>query len=123
MEVFFPVSEDERDALLSRSWAHPELSGLERIAWDPAGVDEDAVWMAAEVPDEVVQPHEDPDGRYMGYRPITLPRVLLNGLAWRVVPLVEVAAARQAEAEAMRRASEQHRAEALREGRRLGLTD
>jgi hypothetical protein len=48
----------------------------------------------------------------MGYRPITLPRELLNEVTWREVPPDEVAAARQAEEEAMTRAADQARAEA-----------
>jgi hypothetical protein len=100
MEVFFPVSEEERDALLARDFRHAELSGLERIAWDTPGVHDDAIWIAAEVDDDVATRHEDSDGDYLGYRPFTFPRELLNGFSWRVVGADEVMTARQAEADA-----------------------
>ena len=59
----------------------------------------------------------------MGYRPFTLPRDLVNALAWRAVEAAEVAAARQAEHDAIQAAREQARAEALENGRRLGLIE
>ncbi len=100
VEVFFPVSEEERDALLRGDLEWPELSGQERIAWDSTGVDEDAVWVAAEVDDPVAEGHEDPNGSYLGYRLFTFPRDRLKNFSWRVVGAHEVTAARQAEAEA-----------------------
>ena len=59
--------------------------GKDRLASDPAGVDDDAVWVAAEVDKQVAESHEDPDGPYLGYRPFTFPRDRLNNFSWRVV--------------------------------------
>jgi hypothetical protein len=100
VEVFFPVSDEELGALVRGDFQHPELSGLERIAWDTPGVHHDAVWVAAEVDDHVAAQHEDPDGKYLGYRPFTFPRELLNRFSWRVVGPDEVATARRDEADA-----------------------
>jgi hypothetical protein len=85
VELFFPVSDDEREALLGRAWAHQELAGLHQIAWDNAGVNEDAIWVAAEVLDDVARRYEEPDSEYLGYRSFVLPGELLNTLAWRYV--------------------------------------
>jgi hypothetical protein len=100
VELFFPVSEDERDALLRRAWTHAELAGLQRIQWDDAGVDKDAIWVAAELPDDAARRYEEPDSRYLGYRSFVLPGDVLDTLGWRVVGSGEVAAAAQAEADA-----------------------
>lgn len=123
MEVFFPVDEKERDALLQGRFEGSELYGQECIAWDATGADDDALWVAAQVDNRVARKYEDPDGRYMGYRPFTLPRDLLNTLVWRAVETSEVAAARQAEHDSIQAARDQARAEALENGRRLGLIE
>jgi hypothetical protein len=100
VELFFPVSQDERDALLRRAWTHAELAGLHRIEWDNAGIDEDAIWVAAEVSDDVVRQYEEHDSGHLGYRSFILPRDVLNVLPWRVVAPAESAAAAQVEADA-----------------------
>ncbi len=119
MQVFSPVEDDERDALLRQDFQHEELHCLERIAWDPLGLDndDDGPWVTADVEEQVARRYEDPDGRYMGYRPFALPRDVVNRLSWRVVKPSEIAAARAEEAAALARASEQARAAALAEGR------
>lgn len=123
MEIFVPVDPAERDALLQQRFAGAELYGQERIAWEPIGAHEDAEWVAAVVDDRVAEQHEDPDGKYLGYRPFTLPRELVNALTWRSVEAPEVAAARKAETASTQAAREQARAEALENGRRLGLIE
>jgi hypothetical protein len=109
VELFFPVCDAERDALLAGEWRHAELAGLHCIVWDVAGVQEDAVWVAAEVPDEVAHRYEEVDSKYLGYRSFVLPRDVLNVLAWRVVGPEELAAAAQREADAAAAAREQAR--------------
>ena len=49
MKFFCPTDEEQREALLEGRFDGAELYGQERIAWDDAGVDEDALWVAAEV--------------------------------------------------------------------------
>ena len=100
MELFFPVSEDERDALLRRAFSCGELAGLHRIEWDNAGVHEDAIWVAAEVSDDLARQYEEPDSETLGYRSFVLPQEVLQALTWRVVSPDEVAAAAQLEADA-----------------------
>lgn len=106
MELFFPVGEDERDALLRDAWTHGELAGLHRMQWDAAGVDEDAIWVAAEVDDNVARQYEEPDSGQLGYRSFVVPRDVLNELTWREVAADEVAAAAQAETDAAAAARE-----------------
>ena len=123
MEIFLATDEEQREALLQGRFEGAELYAQERIAWDATGVYDDALWVAAHIDDGVATRHEDADGKYMGYRPFTLPRDLVNALAWRAVEAAEVAAARQAEHDAIQAAREQARAEALENGRRLGLIE
>jgi hypothetical protein len=93
VEVFFPVSEHERDALLAGRFVHDELAGQDRIEWENSGAYGDAHWVIADVPDPVAQRSEDPDSRDLGYRPIVLPRDVLNSLAFREVSVPEIAEA------------------------------
>jgi hypothetical protein len=109
VELFFALSEDERDTLIRGEFTHPELMGQDRIEWDNSGADEDALWLAAELADDVAQRHEDADSRYLGYRPFVLPRDVLNGLAYRAVSPAEIAAAAKAAEDSAAAFREQHR--------------
>ena len=108
MELFFPVSEDERNALLRRTSTCAEMAGLHRIEWDNAGVDEDATWVAADVTDDLARQYEERDSDILGYRSFVLPQEVLQALTWRVVSPDEVAVAAQLEADAA--ATERERA-------------
>jgi hypothetical protein len=72
-------------------------------------MNEDAIWIAAEVPDDVARRYEEPDSERLGYRSVVLPGEFVNTLAWRVVPSDEVAAAARAEADAAAAARERAR--------------
>lgn len=109
MELFFPVFEDERDALLRHTWTRGELAGLQRIEWDNPGVQDDAIWVAAELSEDAAHRYEEPDSHLLGYRSFVVPGDVLNTLAWRVVGSGEVAAAEQAEAAAAAQARERAR--------------
>lgn len=92
VELFFPVWEDDRDALLRRAFAGSELAGMDRIGFDDVGVTEDALWVAVQLPEAEAARYEDPASDYLGYRSVVLPRDVLNAMRWRDVPPAEVAA-------------------------------
>jgi hypothetical protein len=94
VEVFFPVTEEERDALVAGTFRGAALYGLERIAWEETGAEHDAIWVAAEVDDGLAERHEDPESRHLGHRAFTFRGELLNAFDWRVVDADEVAEAR-----------------------------
>lgn len=123
VEVFIPVDEKERAALLHGRFEGAELYGLEHMAWDATGAQDEALWVAAQVDDRVARRTEDPDGKYMGYRLFKLPRDVVNTLAWRTVDASELVAARQAEDDSIQAARDQARADAVQNGRRLGLIE
>jgi hypothetical protein len=99
MELFFPVSERERDALLEDAGPEAELAGLGRIEWDAPGVAEDAIWVAADVSGDVARRYEEPDSDTLGYRSFVLPSGVLRTLTWRVVPATDITAAAKDEAD------------------------
>jgi hypothetical protein len=94
VRVYFPTDAKERDALLHGRFDDiPELVGQDRIEWDNSGTYSDALWVAAEVPDELAVRYEDPDSDVLGWRPFVLPQAVLRTLTYAVVPDEEVAAA------------------------------
>lgn len=94
MQVYFPLSSDERDALLRGSYDDfPELAGLDRIEWGNSGALSDAVWLVAELPDDVAARYEEPDSEFLGYRSLVLPQAVLRTLTYTTVSDEEVAAA------------------------------
>jgi hypothetical protein len=55
-----------------------------------SGTYSDAVWLVAELPDDLAARYED---EYLGYRPFVLPQAVLRTLTYAAVPDEEVAAA------------------------------
>jgi hypothetical protein len=93
VRVYFPVDSEERDALLhGRFEDFRELVGQDRIEWDNSGTYSDAVWVFAEVPDDLAGSYEDPDSNVLGWRPFVLPQAVLRTLNYTAVPDEEVAA-------------------------------
>ena len=95
MELFFPVHDYERDALFANRWDAAELAGLDRLEWDMSGADEDAIWVATELPEAAAAPFEDRNEISAVVRTFVLPPDVLNTLRWREVRSAEVEAARQ----------------------------
>jgi len=94
VHVYFPLRSDERDALpRGRYDDFPELAGLDRIEWGNSGALSDAVWLVAELPDDVAARYEEPDSEYLGYRSLLLPQRVLRTLTYAPVTDEEVAAA------------------------------
>lgn len=91
MELFFPVWDHERDALMRHAFLGAELAGMDRIEFENSGADEDAVWVSADLPDSDVAKYEGTDSEYLGYRSFVVPNEVLNTLTWREVPRPEVA--------------------------------
>jgi hypothetical protein len=87
MELYFPVSEDERDALLRGTFDGPELYGSDRLLTPADGVHEDACWASITVPDEQVAEFEDPDSGKLHYREFTLPGPALRRFSVREIAL------------------------------------
>jgi hypothetical protein len=88
VELYFPVSQGERDALMSGQWGNAELAGLAAIGWETPGVVDDAIWLAADVAEP--QRFEEADSPLLGYRSFVVPAVVLHRLTWRVVTAAEV---------------------------------
>ncbi len=63
---------------------------MSKVEFEASGADEDATWVAADVPDAELAPHEEPDSRFLGYRSFVLPREVLNRLTWRELSRREV---------------------------------
>jgi hypothetical protein len=90
MELFFPVWGHERDALMRHEFDGAELAGMDRIEFENSGAGPDAIWVAAELPDDEASGYEEPGSKYLGYRSVVLPNEVLNALVWREVPPAEV---------------------------------
>ena len=86
----FPVFDHERDALVRHEFDGSEPAGMDRVEFENSGAGEDAVWVAADVPDTDLAAFEESDSEYLGYRSYILPRDWLNRLSWRELPPAEV---------------------------------
>lgn len=84
MDIFFPVSADERAQWLAGNPVGEVLYGQDRIEWDLSGTEEDALWVKVDMP-------EDQARRYIEYdmepafplREFAFPLAVLTGLEFR----------------------------------------
>jgi hypothetical protein len=66
MELFFPVWDHERDALMEHRFDRPRLAGMDQVEFENSGADEDSIWVAAEVPEAEAVCQEEPDSNFLG---------------------------------------------------------
>lgn len=78
MELYFPVSEKERDDLVRGTFDGPELYGSDRLLTPDDGVHEDACWVCLTIPDEQAAQFEDADSGKLDYREFTVPGSVLG---------------------------------------------
>jgi hypothetical protein len=87
VDLYFPVSEEGRDALLRGAFDGPELYGSDRLLTPDDGVEDDVCWVIVTIADERAAEFEDQESGKLHCRAFTVPGGALRRFPVRAMGL------------------------------------